>query len=107
MVTELDEIIKTWRGFNTVGGSAVLATAIPSQSFGWGQEVPRMLVLPDGRRIGTLPGGGTARVLYEPADSRRTSEMLAFLGWQRRTGHSAVIVTVVRPGKASDLQVGD
>lgn len=54
---ELDSILDAWRGLPPGGPPAVLATVVHVVASAYRRPGARMLILPDGRRIGTISGG--------------------------------------------------
>lgn len=54
---ELGAILETWRAAGEEGSPAVLATVVHVRGSAYRRPGARMLILPDGRRIGTISGG--------------------------------------------------
>jgi xanthine dehydrogenase accessory factor len=56
-MNELEAILDSWRETGGTGGSAVLATVVEVSGSAYRRPGARMLMLPDGRRIGSISGG--------------------------------------------------
>ena len=54
---ELNAILEEWRGLEAGDRSAVLATVVHVKGSAYRRPGARMLILPDGRRIGSISGG--------------------------------------------------
>lgn len=54
---ELHAILDTWRTLDAANRDAVLATVVHVQGSAYRRPGARMLILPDGRRIGSISGG--------------------------------------------------
>lgn len=54
---ELDRILNTWRDASGVSAGAVLTTVVHVKGSAYRRPGARMLILPDGRRIGSISGG--------------------------------------------------
>ena len=56
-MNEMDAIRETWRGLEGANRSAVLATVVHVTGSAYRRPGARMLLVPDGRRIGSISGG--------------------------------------------------
>ncbi|MGE0592101.1 MAG: XdhC family protein [Vicinamibacterales bacterium] len=56
-MSELDAVLGAWRGLRERGEDAVLATVVHVTGSAYRRPGARMLVLRDGRRVGTISGG--------------------------------------------------
>jgi len=54
---ELDSILDTWRGLEGKNGDAILATVVHVTGSAYRRPGGRMLIIPDGRRVGCVSGG--------------------------------------------------
>jgi xanthine/CO dehydrogenase XdhC/CoxF family maturation factor len=54
---ELDAILDTWRGLEGKNGDAILATVVHVTGSAYRRPGGRMLIVPDGRRVGCVSGG--------------------------------------------------
>ena len=54
---ELDAILETWRGLSGPAANAVLATVVHVTGSAYRRPGARMLLVPDGRRVGCVSGG--------------------------------------------------
>lgn len=54
---ELDAILEAWRDLEELNQDAVLATVVHVRGSAYRRPGARMLILPDGRRIGSISGG--------------------------------------------------
>ena len=130
-LSELDSILDTIRRLEGANRDAVLATVVHVNGSAYRRPGARMLLVPDGRRIGCVTGAnldaevakqawwlteskvpvvqscGPASVILERTNTPELSQMVDFLEAHRKSRKPAVIATTIRVAGPPEVRVGD
>ena len=128
---EINAILDTLRTLEGTNRDAVLATAVHVTGPAYRRPGARMLIVPDGRRIGCVTGAnldadiakqawwltesrlpvvrtyGPTSVILERTSTPELSQMMDFLGTHRRSGNPVVIATAIHVANLPGVKLGD
>jgi xanthine/CO dehydrogenase XdhC/CoxF family maturation factor len=130
-LSELHSILDTLRSLQGANRDAVLATVVHVTGSAYRRPGARMLLVPDGRRIGCVTGAnldaevakkawwltesrlpvvqpcGPASIILERTSTAEMSQMIDFLEAHRKSRKPAVIATTIRVAGLPGVRLGD